>query len=379
MDTTMAKRTVIETSLYYDENVVNYVAIHPEDNIFLHTNRVEILNKYGVVEFEVILKPTVTLGAIALNRFQRKKYHFKKYHSYYVRCDSSEKSSRTLFDIINERFDFKNKVGGMESVLEKIFGDVLLSRIYPQSFVAKTDINKTRGILLHGPPGTGKSLIARTVCDILRVNPKVIRGPEIFSSMLGQSEQNIRDLFEDARQDQRNFGSNSKLHVIVFDEIDAVCKNRTQSSSVRDTVHDNVTAQLLAEIDGMIYLDNILLIGTTNILEAIDPALLRPGRMEKVIKIELPDAAARSAIFDIHTKALIRNAALNEDVDINHVIRRTEGMTGAHMEQIVRLAVQAATRRDILNRDKFDITEEEAEALEVCHRDFIEALSKITI
>ncbi|CAF4340811.1 unnamed protein product, partial [Rotaria sordida] len=175
-----------------------------------------------------------------------------------------------------------------------------------------TDINKIRDILLHGPPGTGKSLIPRTVCDILNVNPKVIRGPEIFSSMLDQSEQNIRDLFEDARQDQRNFGSNSKLHAIVFDEIDAVCKNRTQSSSVRDTVHDNVTAQFLAEIDGMIYLDNILLIGTINILEVIDPALLRSGRMEKVIKIELPDTAARSAIFDIHTKVLIRNAALNE-------------------------------------------------------------------
>ncbi|CAF4837593.1 unnamed protein product [Rotaria sp. Silwood1] len=138
--------------------------------------------------------------------------------------------------------------------------------------------------------------------------------------MLGQPEQNIRHLFEDARQDQRNFGSNT-----------------------------------------------------------VDSALLRPGRMEEVIKIELPDAAARSAIFDIHTKALICNAALNEDVNINHIIRRTEGMTGAHMEQIVRLAVQAAMRRDILKRDKFDITEEEAEALEVCHRDFIEALSKITI
>ena len=146
-----------------------------------------------------------------------------------------------------------------------------------------------------------------------------------------------------------------------------------------DTVYDNVTAQLLAEIDGMIYLHNILLIGTTNILEAISPAFLLHGRMEKIIKIELLDAAAGSAIFDIHTKALIRNAALNENVDINYIIRRTEGMTGAHVEQIVRLAAQAAMRRDILERDKFDITEEEAEALEVCHRDFIEALSKITI
>ncbi|CAF3203897.1 unnamed protein product [Rotaria sp. Silwood2] len=130
----------------------------------------------------------------------------------------------------------------MESVLAEIFGDVLLSRLYPQSFVAKSGINKTRAILLNELPDTGKSLIARTGCDILNVTPKVIRGSEIFSFMLGQSEQNIRDLFEDARQDQRNLGSNSKLHVIVFDEIDAVCKNRTQSNSVRDTVHNNVTA-----------------------------------------------------------------------------------------------------------------------------------------
>ncbi|CAF3330998.1 unnamed protein product [Rotaria sp. Silwood2] len=141
-------------------------------------------------------------------------------------------------------------------------------------------------------------------------------------------------------------------------------------------MHDNVTAQLLAEIDGMIYLDNILLIDAQNILEAIDPALLRPGRIKKVIKIDLPDAAARSAIFYIHIKALIRNGALNGDIDINHIIRRTEGMTGAHVEQIVRLAVQAAMRRDILERDKFDITEEEGEVLDVCHRDFIEAVSK---
>ncbi len=184
---------------------------------------------------------------------------------------------------------------------------------------------------------------------------------------------------EDARQDQQRFGSNSRLHAIVFDEIDAVCKNRTQSSSVRDTVHDNVTAQLLAEIDGMIQLDNILLIGTTNIIEAIDPALLRPGRVEKVIKIELQDAVARSAIFDIHTKAFLRNGILNEDVDIDSIIRRTNGMTGAHIERIVRLAVQAAITRDILERNKLDITEAEAEALVVCNEDFIHALSEITI
>ncbi len=87
---------------------------------------------------------------------------------------------------------------------------------------------ETRGILLHGSPATGKSLIARSVCDMLQVTSKIVRGPEIFSCMLAESEKKIRDLFEDARCDQKNFGASSKLHVIVFDEIDAVCKNRTQ-------------------------------------------------------------------------------------------------------------------------------------------------------
>ncbi|CAF5223340.1 unnamed protein product, partial [Rotaria magnacalcarata] len=110
----------------------------------------------------------------------------------------------------------------------------------------------------------------------------------------------------------------------------------------------------------------------------IDPVLLRQGRIEKAIKVELPNAAARSAIFDIYTEALIRNAALHQDVDINNIIRRTEGMTAAHVEQIGRLAVHAVMRRDILGRDKFDITEEQTEALEVCNRDFIDTLSKLS-
>jgi SpoVK/Ycf46/Vps4 family AAA+-type ATPase len=180
------------------------------------------------------------------------------------------------------------------------------------------------------------------------VKPKVVRGPEIVSCVLGESEK-MRDLCEDARHDQQNLETNTKLHVIVFNEI-----------------------------DGMIYLVNILLIGTTNILEAIDPALLRPGRIETISKIELRNITARSNIFDIHTKALIRNGALNQDVHINNIIRRTEGMSGAHVERVVRLAIQAAMRRDIVDRDKFDITEEEAEDLEVCNQDFIEALSKIS-
>ncbi|CAF0711917.1 unnamed protein product [Adineta steineri] len=373
----MAQRVVIETPLYYNENIINYVAISPSDVTFSNLKQVEIVTKYEVINFEIFLNPTIVRGAMALNHYQRKKYRLKKYHSYLVCPCLSTTHSRTLFDIINEHFDFTSRIGGMKNVLEEIFGDVLLPRLYPQNFVNKTGINKTRGILLHGPPGTGKTMIARTICEILNVQPKIVRGPEIFSSFVGESERMIRVLFDDARLDQQNFGSNSKLHIIVIDELDAVCKNRGQDSLVRDTVHDSVTTQLLSEIDGMIYLDNILLIATTNMVDAIDPALLRPGRIEKVIEIELPDGPPRSDIFDIHTKELIRNGALHQDVDINNIIRRTNGMTGAHVERTIRLAIHAAMRRNILHRNTFDITEQDAEDLQVCNQDFLEALSKI--
>ena len=374
----MAKRVVIETPLYYDEDVTNYVAIHPEDVAFSCATLVEIVNKHGVFKFTIVIQPSITSGAIGLNRRQRKKYRLKLYHSYIVRL-SLYKPSVTLFDIINTKFNFRSRIGGMERVFEEIFGDVLLPRLYPTSFVAKTGMSKTRGVLLHGPPGTGKTLIARTICDILEVDPKIVRGPEIFSFMLGESERKIRDLFEDARCDQQNYGCNSKLHVIIFDEIDAICKSRAHHGTVRDNVQDNVTTQLLAEIDGMIYLDNIFIIGTTNILEAVDSALLRPGRIEKVIKIELPNAAARSDIFDIHTESLIRNGALHQDVDIDNIIRSTHGMTGAHVEQVVRLAIHAAMRRDIVERGTLDISPEEGEQLEVKNQDCIEALQKIRL
>ena len=296
-----------------------------------------------------------------------------------VRACSPRKSSRTLFDIINEQFDIRKKVGGIERVLEETFGNVLLIRLYPQSFVGKTEINNSRGILLYEPLGTGKSFIAQTICDVLNAAAKVICGPEIFSCMLGELEKKIRDLFDDARRDQKPYGANSQLHVIIFDEIDTVYKNRTHNGLVRDIVHNNVTAQLFAEIDAMVCLDNILIIGTTNFLEEIDLALLRPRRIETVIENKLPDAIACSYIFYIYTKALIRNGAMNQDVNINNIIGSTEGMTGSHVERVVRLAIHAAMQQDIIERDRFDVTEEEGEALEVCNRDFLVALSKIRI
>ncbi|CAF2948287.1 unnamed protein product [Rotaria sp. Silwood2] len=239
-------------------------------------------------------------------------------------------------------------------------------------------MRKPRGILLSGPPGTGKTLIARTISEILNVQPKMIRGPEIFSRFLGESEEKIRALFADARRDQEMLGDQSKLHIIIFDELDSICKRRTHcDESTRDSVQDSVTTQLLAEIDGLKPLDNILIIGTTNMLATIEPALLRPGRIEVVVEVGLPDDDARLQIFDIYMKNLLQNGLVESDVDVDTIIRAAKGLTGAHIERIVRMAIINAMRRDVLSRGRLNISEHEGEQLRVCNLDFKDALTKI--
>jgi vesicle-fusing ATPase len=127
----------------------------------------------------------------------------------------------------------------------------------------------------------------------------------------------------------------------------------------------------------MFRLDNIYLIGTTNNIDSIDPALLRSGRIDTTIEVGLPDDKGRLQIFDIYTKPLFRNGILQPDVDINHIIQNTEGFTGAQIEHVVRLAIHNAMRRDILNKERMEITNDEAEQLQVCNEDFILALSTI--
>lgn len=239
-------------------------------------------------------------------------------------------------------------------------------------------MHKPRGVLLSGPTGTGKTLIARTICEMFDVQPKMVRGPEIFSRYLGESEKTIRDLFVDARRDQQTLGNHSKIHIIVFDELDSICKRRTDcDESIRSNVQDNVTTQLLAEIDGLTPIDNILIVGTTNMLNTIDSALLRPGRIDLVIEVQPPNADARLNIFDIYTKKLLQNNRIESNVDIETIISSTEGLTGAHIERIVRLAIINGIRRDVMSRGRLNISEEESDNLRLCNSDFKNALSKV--
>ena len=371
----MQKRTVIKSKWYYNEELINLVAINHEDKELGMCKQIKVTNNHGSYVFSCTIGNFVPRGAIALNSYQRRKCRLKTYHAYHVEPHIYN-STHSMSSLLNEKFNFKNKVGGADDVFEQL-GDLLLPRLYPQSFVCPSGMRKPRGILLSGPPGTGKTVIARIISDMLNVQPKMVRGPEIFSRFLGESEEKIRALFADARRDQETLGDQSRLHVIIFDELDSICKRRTQcDESTRDSVQDNVTTQLLAEIDGLKPLDNILIIGTTNMLTTIEPALLRPGRIDLVVEVGLPNENARLEIFDICVKNLLQNGLMECDVDVETIIRATIGLTGAHIEKIVRLAITNAMRRDVLSRGRFDISEHEAEQLRVCDRDFKDAITK---
>lgn len=180
-------------------------------------------------------------------------------------------------------------IGGLDKEFSDIFRRAFNSRRYPKGVLDMYGIKHVKGMLLYGPPGTGKTLIARQIAKALEAHePKVVSGPEIFNKFVGQSEENVRKLFAAAEAEYKERGDDSKLHTIILDEIDAICKQRGTSQSGTG-VQDNVVNQLLAKIDGVEELPNILVIGMTNRKDLIDEAILRPGRLEVHVEISLPD------------------------------------------------------------------------------------------
>lgn len=176
--------------------------------------------------------------------------------------NQSAGQSRSVF---KPDFDFsKLGIGGLDKEFNDIFRRAFASRLFPTDVIAKLGIKHVRGMLLYGPPGCGKTLIARKISQALTAKePKVVNGPEILDKFVGESERKIRDLFADARADQQELGDESDVHIIIFDEIDAICKSRG-SSRDGTGVGDSVVNQLLTQIDGVDSLNNVLVIGMTN-------------------------------------------------------------------------------------------------------------------
>jgi len=220
-------------------------------------------------------------------------------------------------------------IGGLDEVKQQLREAVEWPLKYPEVF-EKMGIRPPRGVLLYGPPGCGKTLLAKAVATESGANFIAIRGPEVLSKWVGESERAIREIFRRARQ--------VAPAVIFFDEIDAITPMRGQRHD--SGVTDRIVNQLLAEMDGITMLKNVVVIGATNRIDIIDPALLRPGRFDRVIYVPPPDRRARLEILKVHT----RKVPLASDVDLEKLAELTEGYSGADLEALVREAVMLALR-----------------------------------
>ncbi|KAM4689980.1 vesicle-fusing ATPase isoform 1-T1 [Rhinophrynus dorsalis] len=300
---------------------------------------------------------------------------FEKADNSSMNLTGKSKTRQDRQSIINPDWNFeKMGIGGLDKEFSDIFRRAFASRVFPPEIVEQMGCKHVKGILLFGPPGCGKTLMARQIGKMLNARePKVVNGPEILNKYVGESEANIRKLFADAEEEQRRLGANSGLHIIIFDEIDAICKQRG-SMAGSTGVHDTVVNQLLSKIDGVEQLNNILVIGMTNRPDLIDEALLRPGRLEVKMEIGLPDEKGRLQILNIHTARMREHSLLGSDVSIPDLAQETKNFSGAELEGLVRAAQSTAMNRHIKASTKVEVDMEKAECLQVTRGDFYTSL-----
>lgn len=265
-----------------------------------------------------------------------------------------------LIDVPNVTWD---DVGGLDDVKQKLREMVEWPLNYPNVYRA-AGIEPPKGILLYGPPGTGKTLLAKAIANESEANFIAVKGPEILSKWVGESEANIRKIFQRARQ--------AAPTIIFIDEIDAIAPRR---GSDTNHVVDRIVNQLLTEMDGIEKNSGVIVIAATNRPDIIDPALLRPGRFDRMIEVPAPDEKARLEIFKIHT----RNMPLADDVDLKRLATLTEGLTGAEIEAIAREAAILAIRRAMASGqvDPKEPVEKIREKVKVTMNDFLTALSNL--
>ncbi|MAG02351.1 AAA family ATPase [Candidatus Pacearchaeota archaeon] len=231
-------------------------------------------------------------------------------------------------------------VGGLEKAKEKLRELVELPLLRPDLF-EKAGIKPAKGVLLHGPPGTGKTLLAKAVATETNANFISVKGPELISKWVGESEKHVREIFKKARQVAPS--------IIFFDEFDSISKQR--GSSMNDST-EKVVNQLLTELDGVEELEKVIVIAATNRRDLIDPSLLRPGRIEGDIELSIPDEKTREKIFEVHTK----NMPLSKSINFKEYISNTEGFTGADIEAIARNAGINSIKRHYKNKKDEDLT-----------------------
>ncbi|WOG99473.1 hypothetical protein DCAR_0518825 [Daucus carota subsp. sativus] len=222
-------------------------------------------------------------------------------------------------------------IGGLENVKRELQETVQYPVEHPEKF-EKFGMSPSRGVLFYGPPGCGKTLLAKAIANECQANFISVKGPELLTMWFGESEANVREIFDKARQ--------SAPCVLFFDELDSIA---TQRGSSQGDAADRVLNQLLTEMDGMTAKKTVFIIGATNRPDIIDPALLRPGRLDQLIYIPLPDDASRLQIF----KACLRKSPVSRDVDLLALARYTVGFSGADITEICQRSCKYAIRENI--------------------------------
>ncbi len=255
-------------------------------------------------------------------------------------------------------------IGGLHEELQRVREMVELPLRHPELF-QRLGIDPPKGVLLHGPPGCGKTLLARAVANESEANFFSINGPEIMSKFYGESEARLREIFQ---QSQQNAPS-----IIFIDELDAIAPKREE---VTGEVERRVVAQLLALMDGLGGRGNVIVIGATNRPQALDPALRRPGRFDREIEIGVPDKEARHEILQIHTRGM----PLSEDVALKKLAEMTHGYTGADLAALGRETAMKALRRYLpeINLEEEHIPPSVLEKMDVRMEDFSNAYREIT-
>lgn len=220
------------------------------------------------------------------------------------------------------------------------------------------NVETPKGVLLHGPPGTGKTLLAKALAKMTESNFISIKGPELLSKWVGESEKGVREIFRKARQ--------VAPCIIFLDEVDALVPRRGSGNS-DSHVTENIVSQILTEIDGLEELHNVLIIGATNRLDIVDEALLRPGRFDRIIEVGNPDSKGRKHIFEIHTK----KKPLESNVDIKKLVEVTDGFSGAEIAAITNRAALVALKRYVSGKSQ-NIKE-----IKITQQDLIDAVDKV--
>ena len=254
-------------------------------------------------------------------------------------------------------------IGGIGSQLLKVREMIELPLKHPELF-RRLGIDPPKGVLLHGPPGTGKTMIAKAVATETNAHFTSINGPEIISKYYGESEKQLREIFDEA--------ANNAPAIVFVDEIDSICPKR---EDVSGEVERRVVAQMLTLMDGMQGRDNVIVIGATNRRDAMDPALRRPGRFDREIEIGVPDREGRKEILDVHT----RQMPIADDFDVDWVLENSYGFVGADLAALVRESAMKALRRYLpeIDLDEETIPPEVLEKMEVRMDDFRLAIREI--